>query len=250
MSEHRRILITGASRGIGRAAALLAGSRGWSVVVNYRQRADEAAEVVHRIEEAGGQAIALRADVGEAGEVADLFARAEDRFGGLDAVVANAGIVAPIMPLAQMSPDRLERMVRVNLTGTLLVAREAARCLPRDLTQAPAALILMSSAAARLGSPNEFVDYAASKGAIDTLTIGLAKELGPQNIRVNAVRPGLIETDMQADSGIPDRATRLAGNIPMGRPGTAHEVAEAIVWLASDAARYVSGAILDVSGGR
>ena len=244
-----RILITGASRGIGRAAALMAGARGWSVGVNYRDRRDAADEVVVAVEKAGGRAIALQADVTQADDVARIFDRAEAAFGGLDAVVANAGIVAPAMALAQTTPDRLERMVRVNLLGALLVAREAARRLPRE-DGVTTSLTLMSSAAARLGSPGEFVDYAASKGAIDTLTLGLAKELGPRNVRVNAIRPGLIETEMQADSGIPDRATRLAGNIPMGRPGSADEVAEAIIWLASDAARYVSGAILDVSGGR
>lgn len=250
MTDRRRILITGASRGIGRAAALLAGARGWQVAVNYVRNADAAADVVRGIEAAGGQGVAIAADVAEAEQVAALFDRADAAFGGLDAVVASAGIVAPVMPLARMGVDRLQRMVAVNLTGSLLVAREAARRLPRDKALAPASLTLLSSAAARLGSPGEFVDYAATKGAIDTLTIGLARELGPQNIRVNAIRPGLIETDMQADSGIPDRAARLAGNIPMGRPGSAGEVAEAIVWLASDAARYVSGAILDVSGGR
>lgn len=250
MSDRRRILITGASRGIGRAAALLAGARGWQVAVNYVRNAEAAAEVVRGIEAAGGQGVAIAADVSEADQVAAMFDRADAAFGGLDAVVASAGIVAPVMPLARMGVDRLRRMVAVNLTGSLLVAREAARRLPRDKALAPASLTLLSSAAARLGSPGEFVDYAATKGAIDTLTIGLARELGPQNIRVNAIRPGLIETDMQADSGIPDRAARHAVNIPMGRPGTADEVAEAIVWLASDAARYVSGAILDVSGGR
>ncbi len=250
MSASKRILITGASRGIGRAAALLAGAQGWSVIVNYRRDAEAAEKVTAGIRTAGGQAVPLQADVSDAGQVADLFARAEGAFGGLDAVVANAGIAAPLMPLSRMAPDRLERMVRVNLLGALFVAREAARCLARDMAAMPASLTLMSSAASRLGSPGEFVDYAATKGAIDTLTIGLARELGSANIRVNAIRPGLIDTDLQADSGVPDRAIRLAGNIPLARPGSADEVAEAVIWLASDAARYVSGAILDISGGR
>lgn len=250
MSAPRRLLITGGSRGIGRAAAVLAGQRGWPVAVNYRQDRAAADAVVAQITGQGGQAVALAADISNPGQVGSLFDQAQAALGGLDAVIVNAGIVAPVMPLAQMDDARLDRMVRVNLLGALYCAREAARRLPRPKDQPPAAILLMSSAAARLGSPGEFVDYAATKGAIDTLTLGLARELGAQNIRVNAIRPGLIDTDMQADSGIPDRAFRLAGNIPLGRPGTADEVAEAAIWLVSDQARYVSGAILDVSGGR
>ncbi|AUH33713.1 SDR family oxidoreductase [Paracoccus tegillarcae] len=250
MTAPRRLLITGGSRGIGRAAALLAGAQGWSVAVNYRKDQAAADQVVDQITSQGGNATALQADIGEADQVADLFDRAEAALGGLDAVVVNAGIVAPVMKLAEMQDERLQRMVQVNLLGALYCAREAARRLPRPKDQPPASLVLLSSAAARLGSPGEFVDYAATKGAIDTLTLGLARELGPDNIRVNAIRPGLIDTDMQADSGIADRAFRLAGNIPMGRPGTADEVAEAVIWLAGEASRYVSGSILDVSGGR
>ena len=250
MTAPRLLLITGGSRGIGRAAALLAGAAGWPVAVNYRSDQAAAEAVVAQITGQGGQAVALRADVSDPAQVGPLFDQAEAALGGLDAVMVNAGIVAPVMPLAQMDDARLDRMVRVNVLGALYCAREAARRLPRAKDQPPAAILLMSSAAARLGSPGEFVDYAATKGAIDTLTLGLARELGAQNIRVNAIRPGLIDTEMQADSGIPDRAFRLAGNIPMGRPGTAAEVAEAAIWLVSDQARYVSGAILDVSGGR
>lgn len=245
-----RLLITGASRGIGRAAALLAGARGWSVAVGYQSRADAAAEVVEAVQDAGGTAIAVQGDVADPAQVVAMFDAACDAFGGLDAVVCNAGILARAMPLADTTDDRLDRMVRVNLLGALFVAREAARRLPRPMDQASASLVLMSSAAARLGSPGDFVDYAATKGAIDTLAVGLSKELGPQNVRVNAIRPGLIDTEMQADSGIPDRAFRNAGSVPLGRPGTAEEVAETIVWLCSDAARYVSGAVIDVSGGR
>lgn len=250
MTAQRRLLITGGSRGIGRAAALLAGTAGWPVAVNYRSDQAAADEVVAQIVGQGGRAVALKADVSDPAQITPLFDQAEAALGGIDAVMVNAGIVAPVMPLAQMDDARLDRMVRVNVLGALYCAREAARRLPRPKDQPPAAILLMSSAAARLGSPGEFVDYAATKGAIDTLTIGLARELGAQNIRVNAIRPGLIDTEMQADSGIPDRAFRLAGNIPMGRPGTAAEVAEAAIWLVSDQARYVSGAILDVSGGR
>ena len=250
MTAPRRLLITGGSRGIGREAALLAGARGWPVAVNYRQDRAAADAVVDRIVGQGGRAVALGADISDPAQVGPLFDQAEAALGGLDAVIVNAGIVAPVMTLAQMDDARLDRMVRVNLLGALYCAREAARRLPRPKDQPPAAILLMSSAAARLGSPGEFVDYAATKGAIDTLTLGLARELGAENIRVNAIRPGLIDTGMQADSGIPDRAFRLAGTIPMGRPGTAEEVAEAAIWLVSDQARYVSGAILDVSGGR
>lgn len=243
MTAPRRLLITGASRGIGRAAALLAGAQGWPVAVNYRYDQGAADQVVDQIKAAGGWAVALQADIGDPAQVAVLFDRADAALGGLDAVVANAGIVAPVMKLAEMSDDRLRQMVQVNLLGALYCAREAARRLPRPKDQPAASLVLLSSAAARLGSPGEFVDYAATKGAIDTLTIGLARELGGDNIRVNAIRPGLIDTDMQADSGIPDRAFRLAGNIPMGRPGTADEVAEAVIWLASEGSGYVSGSI-------
>ncbi|TRW96067.1 SDR family oxidoreductase [Paracoccus sp. M683] len=246
----RRLLITGASRGIGRAAALIAAAQGWPVAVNYRQDRAAADAVVAAIAAQSGQSVALQADVSDPAQVEPLFDAAEAALGGLDAVIVNAGIVAPVMKLAQMDDARLDRMVRVNVLGSLYCAREAARRLPRPKDQPPAAILLMSSASARLGSPGEFVDYAATKGAIDTLTLGLARELGSENIRVNAIRPGLIDTDMQADSGIPDRAFRMAGNIPMGRPGTADEVARAAIWLVSDAARYVSGAILDVSGGR
>ena len=246
----RRVLITGASRGIGRATAVLAAAQGWSVAVNYRKDAVAAQQVLHIIRTNGGTAAGIQADIGDAPQVSALFEEATDALGGLDAVVINAGIVAPVMPLVRMDDARLERMVRVNLLGALFCAREAARRLPRSKDQSPASIVLMSSAASRLGSPGEFVDYAATKGAIDSLTLGLSRELGADNIRVNAIRPGLIDTDMQADSGIPDRAQRLAGNIPMGRPGTAEEVAETAVWLIGDGARYVSGAIIDVSGGR
>lgn len=250
MSQPRRLLITGGSRGIGRAAALLAGAQGWPVAVNYRADQAAADAVVAQIKDQGGWAVALQADISDPTEVVVLFDRADAALGGLDAVVVNAGIVAPVMKLAQMEDERLQRMVQVNLLGALYSAREAARRLPRPKDQPPASLVLLSSVAARLGSPGEFVDYAATKGAIDTLAIGLARELGPDNIRVNAIRPGLIDTEMQADSGIPDRAFRLAGNIPFGRPGTADEVAAAVIWLAGDNSRYVSGSILDVSGGR
>ena len=179
-----------------------------------------------------------------------MFDAAQDAFGGLDGVVINAGISAPPLPLAEMSTERLRRMFDVNVLGSYLCAREAARRLPANPGGAGGSIVLVSSAAARLGSPFEYVDYAGSKGALDTLAIGLSKELGGRGVRVNAVRPGLIETDIHASGGQPDRAQRLGASTPLKRPGTAEEVAEAIIWLLSDAASYTTGAILDVAGGR
>ena len=195
--------------------------------------------------QAGGTAHAFAADVADPAQVARLFDQAEAALGGLDAVVVNAGIVEQVMPLAEMTPERLDRIVRVNLTAVLYQAREAARRLPDGGT-----IVFVSSAAARLGSPGKYVDYAATKGGVDTLTIGLAKELAPRRIRVNGVRPGIIDTQIHADGGEPDRVAELGPSLPLGRAGTAAEVAAAITWLMSDAASYVSGAILDVAGGR
>jgi NAD(P)-dependent dehydrogenase (short-subunit alcohol dehydrogenase family) len=183
-------------------------------------------------------------------DVIAMFDATEKAFGRLSGVVINAGIVAPAQGLADMSADRLRRIFDVNVLGAYLCARESARRLARDRGGNGGSIVLLSSAAARLGSPFEFVDYAGSKGAIDTLTTGLAKELGLQDVRVNAVRPGLIETDIHASGGEPDRAWRLGKTTPVGRPGLASEVAEAIIWLLSDASSYVTGAHLDVSGGR
>lgn len=244
------ILITGASRGIGRAVAIMCGARGWSVGINYvsdRQAADATAAAVVG---AGGRAVLLQGDVAVEQDVARVFDAAAQQMGGLDGVVVNAGIVAAAMPLADMPVERLRRMFEVNVLGAYLCAREAARRLGRDRGGAGGSIVLVSSVAARLGSPFEYVDYAGSKGAVDTLAVGLAKELAPQGVRVNAVRPGLIETDIHASGGQPDRAQRLGANTPMGRPGRPEEVAEAIVWLLSDASSYVTGTLLDVSGGR
>lgn len=240
-----RVLITGGTRGIGRATALDCAARGWPVALGYRGDAAAAAAALAAVRAAGGAGHAFAADVADAAQVAALFDRAQAALGGLDAVVVNAGIVAPVMPLAEMTPERLDRMVRVNLTGALYQAREAARRLPDG-----GAIVFVSSAAARIGSPGSYVDYAATKGGIDTLTIGLAKELAPRRIRVNGVRPGIIDTDIHADGGEPDRVARVGAGLPLGRAGTAAEVAAGITWLLSDAASYASGAILDIAGGR
>jgi NAD(P)-dependent dehydrogenase (short-subunit alcohol dehydrogenase family) len=244
------VLITGASRGIGRATARLLGARGWSVGVNFAANERAARETVDEVQRVGGKACAIRGDIANETDVIAMFDTVESAFGRIDAFVNNAGIVAPSMPLADMEADRLRRMFDVNVFGAYLCAREAARRMSRDRGGNGGAIVNVSSAASRLGSPHEYVDYAGSKGAIDTMTIGLAKELAGQGVRVNAVRPGLIDTEIHASGGRPDRAAVLGAQTPLGRPGLAHEVAEAIVWLLSDAASYVTGSLLDVSGGR
>jgi NAD(P)-dependent dehydrogenase (short-subunit alcohol dehydrogenase family) len=244
------ILITGASRGIGRATARLAGARGWAVGVNFVGNAEAAARTVNEVEAAGGRAVAVRGDVSIESDVVAMFDATEAALGAIDGLVNNAGIVAPSLPLAEIGAERLKRIFDVNVYGAYLCAREAARRLAKGRGGHGGAIVNLSSAAARLGAPFEYVDYAGSKGAIDTLTIGLAKELGPEGVRVNAVRPGLIDTDIHASGGKPDRAAVLGAGTPLGRAGTAEEVAEAIVWLLSDAASYVTGALLDVSAGR
>ena len=247
----KTILITGASRGIGRAASIASAARGWSVGVNFAQDEHAATEVVKAIASAGGRAISLKGDVSNEDNVSAMFESLAATFGPVTDVVVNAGIVAPTAKLADMSVERMRRIFQVNTLGACITAREAARRLSTGRGGGGGSIVFVSSAAARLGSANLYVDYAASKGAIDTLTRGLSIELAPDGVRVNAIRPGLIETDIHASGGEPNRARTLGATVPMGRPGRPEEVAEAIVWLLDDsAASYVTGAIIDVSGGR
>jgi NAD(P)-dependent dehydrogenase (short-subunit alcohol dehydrogenase family) len=246
----KALLVTGASRGIGRACALIAAKQGWSVGVNYREDSHSADSVVETIAKDGGRAVALKGDVAIEADTVAMFDAATKALGPLTAVIANAGIVAPASRLADMSAERMRRVFEVNTLGAYLTAREAARRMSKSLGGDGGSIVLMSSAASRLGSPNLYVDYAGSKGALDTLTLGLSKELAAEGIRVNAVRPGLIDTDIHATGGEPDRAFVLGATAPMGRPGRAEEVAEAAVWLIGDAASYVTGALIDVAGGR
>ena len=247
----KTLLITGGSRGIGRAAAIAARARGWAVGVNYAQDEAAAQEVVEVITRSGGRAVALRGDVSSEEDVAQMFEGTERALGPVTGVVVNAGIVAPTSQLADMSGERMRRVFEVNVLGAYLTAREAAKRMMKSRGGSGGSILFISSAAARLGSPNVYVDYAGSKGAIDTLTRGLAVELGPEGVRVNAIRPGLIETELHASGGEPDRAATLGVTAPLGRPGKPDEVAEAIVFLLDDrAASYVTGAILDVAGGR
>jgi NAD(P)-dependent dehydrogenase (short-subunit alcohol dehydrogenase family) len=247
----RSIVITGGSRGIGAATARLAGKRRWSVAINFARDETAAREVAADVEAAGGKAIAVRGNVAEEADVVALFDAAANAFGGVDGVVNNAGIiVAPPQPLAEMTLDRIRQVMTVNVVGAYLVAREGVRRMARSRGGHGGVIVNLSSVAARLGAPGEYVDYAGSKGAIDSLTAGLSKEVAGDGIRVVAVRPGIIETDLHASGGQPDRPRRLGGTVPMGRSGTAEEVAAAILWLISDEASYVNGATLDVTGGR
>ena len=244
------LLITGASRGIGAATARHAAQAGWAVAVNYTAHSLAADEVVRSIRAAGGNAISVQADVADESQVLRMFERIDAKFGRLTGLVNNAGVVDFTARLDEMDMDRWRRMFDINVLGSLLCAREAVRRMSPRHGGAGGAIVNVSSAASRLGSPGQYVDYAAAKGAIDAFTIGLAKEVAAEGIRVNAVRPGLIETDIHASGGLPDRVRDLQHQVPMQRGGTAAEVAEAIVWLLSPAASYTTMSLLDVSGGR
>ena len=243
------IVITGASRGIGRATAMLAARSGFDVCVNYRRNSSAASEVVDAIKAEDGNAIAVQADVGDADDVRQLFDTAATGLGPVAALVNNAGIVAPQSPFAELDQARFEQLIRTNLVGVFLCCQEACRRMARSGGGNGGAIVNVSSVAARTGSPFEYTDYAATKGALDTLTNGLAREVAGEGIRVNLVRPGFIYTDMHADGGEPGRVDRLAKVIPMRRGGHPAEVARAILWLCSDEASYAVGARIDVTGG-
>jgi len=244
------VLITGGSRGIGAATALLAARQGYAVAVNYTANSLAADEVVRQIRQTGGQAMAVQADVAVEAQVVAMFEKIDARFGRLTALVNNAGVVDQTTRVDAMTLPRLQRMFEVNVFGSFLCAREAVRRMSTRYGGAGGAIVNVSSAAARLGSPGQYVDYAAAKGAVDTFTLGLAKEVAAEGIRVNAVRPGIIETGIHASGGLPNRARDVAPQVPMQRAGSAEEVAESIVWLLGEQASYTTGALLDVAGGR
>jgi len=244
------VIVTGGSRGIGAATAALAGSLGYAVGVNYRSNRRAADDVVAAVERAGGRAVAVAADVASESEVVRLFEQVEAALGRPTALVNNAGILERQSRVVDLDAARLGRVFAVNVTGAFLCAREAVRRMSTAHGGRGGAIVNVSSRAAVLGSPGEYVDYAASKAALDALTIGLAKEVAAEGIRVNGVRPGVVHTEIHAAGGEPGRVERLAPTIPMGRGGQPAEIAQAILWLLSDEASYTTGAILDVGGGR
>ena len=244
------LIITGGSRGIGAAVALLAASQGYAVAVNYTANSLAADEVVRHIRVSGGTAITVQADVAVEADVLAMFKKVDAKLGRLTALVNNAGVVDMTSRVDAMSAERLQRMFAVNVFGSFFCAREAVQRMSTRYQGEGGSIVNVSSAAARLGSPGQYVDYAAAKGAIDTFTMGLAKEVAAEGIRVNAVRPGIIDTEIHASGGLPNRVRDLAPQVPMQRAGTATEVAEAIMWLISEKSAYTTGAIIDVAGGR
>ncbi|HEX2547334.1 MAG TPA: SDR family oxidoreductase [Ramlibacter sp.] len=244
------LLVTGGSRGIGAATALLAARKGYAVAVNYTQNGQAAQDVVRTIQDGGGEAIAVQGDVAVEAHVLRMFGQVDEKLGRLTGLVNNAGVVDRAQRVDEMSYERLKRMFDINVVGSLLCAREAVRRMSTKHGGQGGSIVNVSSAAARLGAPGQYVDYAAAKGAIDSFTIGLAKEVAGEGIRVNAVRPGLIETEIHASGGLPNRVKDLAHLVPMQRGGSAEEVAQAIVWLLSAEASYTTMSLVDVSGGR
>ena len=247
---HPVILITGGSRGIGAATAILAAKRGYDVAFTYQSNATAANEVAEKIRATGRKALMLQADVAVEADVLGVFKQVDAQLGRLDALVNNAGILEKIMRLEQMDAARWQRVLGVNVIGSFLCAKEAVLRMSTKHGGKGGGIVNVSSVAARIGSPNEFVDYAAAKGAVDSMTIGLAKEVATENIRVNAVRPGLIYTEIHASAGEPGRVDRAKEGVPMKRGGTADEIAETILWLLSDQSSYVTGTTIDVAGGR
>ena len=250
MNSRPIAVVTGGSRGIGAATCLLLASQGFDVAIGYRSEAEAAASVLAGCQANGAKAIAVQVDVAEAAEIASFFSTVDRDLGRLDVLINNAGVVDQAQRVDEYSPERLQRMFRVNVSGSFLCAGEAVRRMSTNFGGRGGVIINVGSAAARLGAPNEYVDYAASKAAIDTLTIGLSKEVAAEGIRVNCVRPGIVETDIHASGGQPNRAAEKASLIPLQRPGQVHEIASAIAWMCSAGASYTTGAILDVSGGR
>ena len=246
----RVALVTGGSRGIGAACCLLAAKQGWSVAVNYTSNESAAQQVVDEIKARGGNAMAVQADVGDEAQVLRMFEQVDAKLGRLSALVNNAGVVDIAQRVDQMSFARLDRMYRINVIGSIVCAREAVLRMSTRHGGKGGVIVNISSAAARLGSPGQYVDYAASKGAIDVFTMGLAKEVALEGIRVNAVRPGLIDTEIHASGGEPNRARDMAHVLPLHRAGTAQEVANAILWLMGQESTYTTGSVIDVTGGR
>lgn len=246
----RILLVTGGSRGIGAATAVRAARAGWDVAINYTRDATAAEAVAAEVRALGRRAMVVQADVAEEAQVLAMFAAVDASLGRVTGLVNNAGIVDLPARVDEMSLQRLQRMWAVNITGSFLCAREALKRMSRRHGGPGGAIVNLSSAAARLGSPNQYVDYAASKGAIDTFTLGLAREVAAEGVRVNGVRPGIIDTDIHASGGQPDRAAQMAPSVPLQRAGTSEEVAAAIVWLLSDEASYATGTTIDVTGGR